>query len=162
MPAMDTEEMTAAVRAAWSGIPAPPAEDLQYVAWGWGEAAAEALVGVAPVDVDVASAGFQASTPLLDLPPAAAAAYLGSFLLSLLRGLSMQERTGIFPDILTRAHVVTCLTHERFWREAIRPHLPPECRQVLRDLADYLAPRADMLGVSPEQMTTILARAAEE
>jgi hypothetical protein len=42
------------------------------------------------------SAGFLGCTPLLDLPPAAAAAHLGTYLLSLLHGLSLQERAGLF------------------------------------------------------------------
>jgi hypothetical protein len=42
-----------AVRDAWASIPAPPAEDLKYMAWGWGEEAAREFTGVAPMDVDV-------------------------------------------------------------------------------------------------------------
>jgi hypothetical protein len=64
------------VRDAWASIPAPPAEDLKYMAWGWGEDAARELTGVAPMDVDMESKGFYAATPLLDLPPRAAAAHL--------------------------------------------------------------------------------------
>jgi hypothetical protein len=82
---MNAAIMTETVRAAWSRIPAPPATDLRYMAWGCGEDAARAFIGIAPVDVDISSSGMFACTPLFDLPPAAAAAYLGTFPLGLLR-----------------------------------------------------------------------------
>jgi hypothetical protein len=43
-----------AVRDAWASLPAPPADDLKYMAWGWGEEAAREFTGVAPMDVDLA------------------------------------------------------------------------------------------------------------
>lgn len=149
--------ITETVRAAWSRIPAPPPEDLRYMAWGWGEDAARTFTGVAPVDVDISSSGFFACTPLFDLPPPAAAAYLGTFLLGLLRGLELQERTGVFHDILTRAHVLTCLQDERFWEIVIRPHLPPECREALVALSSYLVPRRDLLALTEEEANRIQA-----
>jgi hypothetical protein len=49
--------------------------------------------GVAPMDVDTHSKGFFAATPLLDLP-SRAAAYLGTYLLALLRSLELQKAIG--------------------------------------------------------------------
>jgi hypothetical protein len=40
----------------------------EHMAWGWGEHAARAFTGVAPMDVDMRSKGFYAATPLFDLP----------------------------------------------------------------------------------------------
>lgn len=149
-----------AVRDAWASIPAPPAADLKYMAWGWGEEAARAFTGVAPVDVDISSAGFYAATPLLDLPPRAAAAYLGPFVLSLLKGLELQQAFGIFDDVLSRAHTLTCLTLPDFWEQAIRPFLPQECRDVLAEVVSYLASEKDALALTDEQVDTMLALAA--
>ena len=92
-----------AIQEAWESVPAPPAEDLQYMAWGWGEEAAEAFIGVAPMDVDRRSLGFLMATPLLDLPPRAVAAYLGTYLLAILHGLAFQKRVGLFSDVTHRA-----------------------------------------------------------
>jgi hypothetical protein len=149
------------VRDAWASIPAPPAEDLQYMAWGWGEDAARAFVGVAPVDVDIKSRGFYAATPLLDLPPKAAAAYLGTFLMSLLKGLEFQQAVGIFHDVPSRAHTLTCLMLPRFWERVIRPFLPPECRDVLAQVVAFLASEKENLALTQEQVDTMLALAAE-
>ncbi len=149
------------VRAAWASIPAPPAEDLQYMAWGWGEEAARAFVGVAPVDVDIGSHGFHAATPLLDLPPRAAAAYLGTFLLSLLKGLEFQQAFGLFDDVLSRAHTLTCLTSPAFWKRVIRPLLPLQCREVLAEVVSFLASEQEALALTREQVDTMLALAAD-
>src|SRR5262245_60106281 len=116
-----------AVRDAWASIPAPPADDLKYMAWGWGEEAWQAFVNIAPMDVDIDSVGFNAADPLLNLPPRAAAAYLGTYLLALLRSLEGQMVIGIFHDITTRAHTCTCLIWTPFM-ERIRLFLPPRCR----------------------------------
>jgi hypothetical protein len=158
----DPSALFDAVRDAWTEIPAPPEEDLQYMAWGWGEEAARAFTGVAPADVDIGSAGFYAATPLLDLPPRAAAAYLGPFLLSLLRGLEFQQAFGIFDDVLSRAHTITALTQPGFWERAIRPHLPRKARAVLADVVSYLAAEREALALTPEQVDTMLAEAAKD
>jgi hypothetical protein len=150
-----------AIRDAWASIPAPPEEDMQYMTWGWGEEAARAFVGVAPVDVDVSSRGFYAATPLLDLPPRAAAAYLGTFVMSLLKGLEFQQAVGIFDDVLSRAHTLTCLTLPDFWERVIRPFLPPRCREVLAQVVSYLASEKEALALTQEQVDTMLALAAE-
>ena len=149
------------VHNAWVPIPAPPAEDLQYMAWGWGEKAWRAFVGIAPMDVDITSAGFYAATPLLDLPPRAAAAYLGTYLLSLLRNLERQKAIGIFSDLVTRAHTITCLELPSFWERVIRPFLPPECRDVLAQVVTFLVSEQEALALTPEQVDTMLALASE-
>jgi hypothetical protein len=146
-----------AVRDAWSAIPAPPAEDLKYMAWGWGEEAAEAFTGVAPMDVDIDSKGFFAATPLLDLPPRAAAAYLGTYLLSLLRSIDQQKTIGIYVD--SRAHILTCLTTPRFW-EDIRPFLPSKCREVLAQVTIFVASEHEDLALTPEDVDTMRKLAA--
>jgi hypothetical protein len=148
-----------AVRDAWASVPAPPADDLKYMEWGWGERASRAFVGVAPVDVDIRSAGFHAATPLLDLPSRAAAAYLGTYLLALLRDLELQKAIGIFTDVLTRAHVLNCLTTPWFWERAVRPFLPPKCREVLAEVVTFLASEQEALALTQEQVDTLLALA---
>ncbi len=148
-----------AVRDAWAAIPAPPAEDLKYMAWGWGEHAARAFTGVAPMDVDMSSKGFYAATPLLDLPSRAAAAYLGTYLLSLLRSIEQQKAIGIYVDVLQRAHILTCLTTPDFWEE-VRPFLPPKCREALAQVATFAASEHEALPLTPEQVDTMRAQAA--
>jgi hypothetical protein len=152
-------ELMDAVRDAWSSIPAPPVDDLKYMNWGWGEEAARAFTGVAPMDVDINSVGFFAATPLLDLPPRAAAAYLGTFLVSLLDHLESQGTIGTFLD---GAHTLTCLGSPDFWNEAIRPFLPPKCRRVIADVVTYLVSEREALALRPEQIDTMLALATEE
>ncbi len=151
-----------AVRDAWAAVPAPPVEDLQYMEWGWGEEAARAFTGVAPVDVDIRSAGFYAATPLLDLPPSAAAAYLGTYLMSLLRSLEQQKALGIFFDVVTRAHIITCLELPSFWERAIRPFLPATCREVLVQVVTFLASEKEALALTQEQADTLVALATAE
>ena len=156
-----TSTLYDAVRDAWTPVPPPPEEDLQYMAWGWGEEAWRAFVGIAPVDVDIRSAGFHAATPLLNLPPRAAAAYLGTYLLSLLRNLERQKVIGIFSDVVTRAHTITCLELPSFWEKVIRPFLPPNCREVLVQVVTFLASEKEALALTQEQVDTMLALAAE-
>jgi len=149
------------VRDAWAVIPPPPADDLQYMAWGWGDEAARAFVGIAPVDVDINSHGFHAATPLLDLPPRAAAAYLGPYLLALLRDLEFQKSVGIFTEVLIRAHVLTCLASPRFWERVVRPFLPAKCREVLRQVVSFLASEREALALTKEEADAMVALAAE-
>jgi hypothetical protein len=150
-----------AVRSAWASIPAPPADDLASMSWGWGEKAARAFTGVAPMDVDIASEGFFAATPLLDLPPRAGAAYLGTFVLALLRSLELQDSIGIFFDAETRAHTITCLTRPSFWERAIRPYLPAPCRDVLKQVASFLAAKREALALTAVDVDDLLRLAAE-
>ena len=149
-----------AIRDAWASVSAPPAEDMKYMAWISGEAAAKAFTGVAPMDVDRDSGGFLVATPLLDLPPRAAAAYLGPYLLELLRSLEFQKKVGIFSDVRLRAHVITCLELPDFW-EDIRPYLPPKCREVLAQVTLYCASEHEALFLRPEQVETMRALAAD-
>jgi hypothetical protein len=153
----DAGDPTTTIRLAWSQIAAPPAEDLQYMAWACGEDAWRAFVNKAPVAVDLSTPAFLGCTPLLDMPPRAAAAYLGTYLLSLLEGLKYQEDNGIFYDILTRAHILACLSNPDFWERVIRPHLPGECRTALSELASYLASRRNLLGLSEQQLEQIVS-----
>jgi hypothetical protein len=149
-----------AIRDAWAAIPAPPAEDLKYMAWGWGEDAAREFTGVAPMDVDTHSEGFYAAEPLLDLPPRAAAAYLGPYLLAVLRDLDLQKDIGIFTNVLHRAHVLTCLTTPHFW-EDIKPFLPSKCREVLAQVTLFFASEHEALALTPEDVEIMRAQAAD-
>lgn len=157
---VDTDTMTAVVRSAWSRVPAPPAADLALIGSEWGEQAARAFVGVAPVDVDITSPGFLVCTPLLIIPPRAAAAYLGTYMLGMLRGLWLQEKSGLFHDILTRAHLLHCLSREQFWKTVVRPHLDEECRKALNSFCSYIASRSELLGLSADESATILRLAS--
>jgi sugar/nucleoside kinase (ribokinase family) len=150
-----------AIRDAWASIPAPPAEDLKYMAWGWGEDAAREFTGIAPMDVDIHSEGFYTATPLLDLPSRAAAAYLGTYLLALLRGLEFQKAVGIFTDVLHRAHVITCLTFPPFWERVVKPFLPPKCREVLAQVTLFVASEHEAFALTPEDVETMRALAAD-
>ena len=149
--------MAAAIRAGWAWIPPPPAEDLKYLAWLCSEEAWKSLVNIAPMAVDLSAPGFLSCDPLFDLPPAASAAYLGSYLLALLEGMAFQQDIGMFSDIVTRAHVLHCLSDADFWQNVIRPHLPPECQEVLEAFALYLARHRELLALSAEQSQRIVA-----
>jgi hypothetical protein len=152
---MNTSEMIEIVRGAWSTVPAPPEDDMKFMEWGWGEDTALAFTGVAPMDVNIGSAGFFAATPLFDLPPRAAAAYLGTFLLSLLKELEIQERVGIFDDVVTRAHTLTVLTDREFWDDVIRKHLPPKCQEAVEQVAHHLVASRDAFALDQEQVDTL-------
>lgn len=156
---MKTDAMMAVVHKAWSAVPAPPAIDLRYIEQECGQDSARAFVGVAPVDVDISSPGFLGCMPLFDIPPKATAAYLGTYVLSLLHGLRVQERVGLFADVISRAHTIHCLTAENFWRDVIRPHLSEECRQALRELSVYLASRRALLDLPKEQSDSLVSLA---
>jgi len=148
------------VRDAWASVPPPPTEEMESMAQEFGEEAERAFVGVAPIDVDIDSTGFEAATPLLDLPARAAAAYLGTFLMSLLKGLEFQQAVGIFTDVLSRAHTIACLTRPSFW-DRVRPFLPQPCRQALKQVVSYLASQRESLALTPEQVETLMAQAAQ-
>jgi len=93
---MTAHELQQKIRTAWADVPAPFGEDVEKaLEWSLCDIAQDALLGIAPMDVDIHSPGFDAATPLFDLPPATAAAYLGTFLLSILDGLEFQEDEGL-------------------------------------------------------------------
>jgi hypothetical protein len=141
-------ELLNKVKSAWSGIDAPAAQDMERMEWGWGKEAAQAFTGIKPVDVNINSAGFQAATPLLKLPARAAAAYLGTYLISLLYGLDIQEKVGFPTDIVTRAHTLTVMTAPNFWTEIAGPHLPPDCLAVVCEVADLMIAKREPLALT--------------
>jgi hypothetical protein len=141
-------ELLNKVKSVWSGIDAPAAQDMARMEWGWGKEAAEAFTGVKPLNVDIDSPGFQAATPLLDLPARAAAAYLGTYLISLLYGLDIQEKAGFPIDSLTRAHTITVMTAPNFWTEIVGPHLPPDCLAVVSEVADLMIAKREPLALT--------------
>lgn len=106
MALADLDDLKAEVKAAWVELEAPPAQDMAIMDWEHGEHAVRAFVGVRPAEVDIDSAGFMASTPLLDWPARAAAAYLGPYLISLIQGFQIEEAVGFPIDVKTRAHNV--------------------------------------------------------
>lgn len=116
--------------------------------WGWGEAS-RAFVCIAPVDVDIHSVGFYAATPLQDLRPRAAA-YLGTYLLSLLRSMERQEDIGIYSNVLTRAHTLACLELPDLWADVIRPFLPAKYSEGLVRVVTFLASEKEVLLVTQE------------
>ena len=145
---------------AWAPMKAAAADDMKIMEWGWGEAAAQAFTGVAPVDVDIESVGFHAATPLFDLVPRAAAAYLGTYLLSLLRSLEFQKSVGLFDDLVTRPHTLACLTNRSFWDRVIRKHLPAPCQEAMVQVAHFLAANRNALALRDEQVDILLELAA--
>lgn len=148
-------ELMKRVKRVWSVIDAPAFEDLKHMEWGWGKQAAEAFRGVKPVDVDIASPGFQAATPLLDLPARAAAAYLGPYLISLLYRLDIQEQVGFPTDIRTRAHTITVMTAPNFWTEIVGPHLPADCLEVLGEVADLMITKRVPLALTEDDVVNL-------
>lgn len=148
-------ELSTKVKRAWSGIDAPAAEDMRHMEWGWGKQAAEAFTGVRPIDVDIDSPGFQAATPLLQLPSRAAAAYLGTYLMSLLDGLDIQEKIGFPTDIATRAHTVAVMTAPNFWTDIAGPHLPHDCLKVVSEVADFLISRRVPLALADAEVAKL-------
>jgi hypothetical protein len=148
-------ELLNKVKRVWSGIDPAAAEDMKYMEWGWGKEAADAFRGVKPVDVDIDSSGFQVATPLLELPAHAAAAYLGTYLISLLDGLDIQEKVGFPTDISTRAHTLAVMTAPNFWTEIAGPNLPPDCLEVVSEVADLLIAKRVSLALTDAEVATL-------
>lgn len=143
------------VKRVWTVIEAPATEDLRHMEWGWGKLAAEAFAGVKPVDVDIDSSGFQAAKPLLKLPARAAAAYLGTYLISLLDGLDLQDKVGFPTDIATRAHTITVMTAPNFWTEIAGPYLPPVCLKVVGEVVDMMISMRVQLALTDDQVAQL-------
>jgi hypothetical protein len=106
--------------------------------------------------VDISSPSFLGCTPLLELPPAAAAAYLGTYLMSFLEGLKFQEESVIFYDVMTRAHLLSCLENEHFWRDTIHPHLSAACRRAVAEFCALVFDRRQMVGLSDNEADRIV------
>ena len=124
------KELKAETVAAWAKVgPAAP-EDVEMMDWEWGEEAVEAFLGVRPVDFDINSPGFMAATPLLDLSGPATAAYLGTFLISLLEGFQIQQVAGFPVDIKSRSHTIFVLSSPDFWTR-VAPFLSEACLSVV-------------------------------
>lgn len=145
-------EMLKKVQRVWSKIEAPPVDDMRSLRLGSGAAVVKAFTGVRPVDVDIDSPGFQAATPLLDLPGRAAAAYLGPYMISLLDGLDIQEKVGFPTDISTRAHTLSVMMAPHFWTDIAGPNLPPDCLEVVGEVAAMVVSYRDALALSDEHV----------
>lgn len=152
-----TSDLVRAVEEAWADVPAPPLLDLRITGRGMGQKEADAFVGVAPMDVDIGSVGFFMAEFLLDLPPEAAAAYLGTFLRAVMQSLHEQESSGVFGDPLTRAHLITCLKDRGFW-EAIVPHLSKQRLDVLLDVVEHMVREREALGLDDGDVGTLRAQ----
>ena len=155
------QTLSDAIRDAWASVPAPPAEDMKYVAWGWGEAAAREFIGVAPMDVDRDSLGFSIAESLLDLPPRAGAAYLGSFLLSALEVMERHKNGDISWTLTYPGHIVSSFRFSVLW-ERLWPFLTPKCREVWVQVALYIASEHECFAsLTPEKVDAIRALAAQ-
>ena len=143
------------VHAAWDLWPVPDPADLQTLADEWGVKVWTAFAGVPPLEVDIGSSEFLQCTPLLDLPPPAAAAYLGTYLLSFLHSATLQRNTGMFYDFTTRAHLLVCLQNENFWRTCLIPCMFPRARITVRNFVDYLIHNQEFFAVIPEDLTAM-------
>lgn len=126
----------------------------------FGEESANAFFGKRPTEVDIRCFGFRNATPLLSLPPRAAGAYLGTYLSSLLYELELQENSGLFSDLLTRAHTLACLLRPHFWDRVIRRCLPSECYDAtvltvrhLINKKDFFRLKQDKIGFLEEMLS---------
>ena len=158
----DDEHAVRRCAGSWASVPVPPSEDLKYLAWGWVRKP-RAPSSASPRSTSISTlAASPRALRSLDLPPRAAAAYLGSFLMSLLKGLEFQQATGIFDDVLSRAHTLTCLTLPEFLRERPDPAVPsPQCRDVLAQVVTFLVAEREALALTQEQVDVMVALVAE-
>lgn len=145
------QDLRAEVQAAWAGLEAPPPQDMAVMNWEYGEEAKDAFVGVRPVNVDIDSVGFMAATPLLELPAHAAAAYLGPYLISLIKGFQIEEVVGFPVDIKTRAHTIFVLASPSFWTDIAAPHLGDTCVSVLGKVTRFIIEHGDVFQLSEEE-----------
>ncbi|MCP3140208.1 hypothetical protein [Pyxidicoccus xibeiensis] len=153
-----TSDLMRAVEEAWAEVPAPPLLELRLTGWGLSQEEADAFVDLAPMEVDIDSVGFLMAEFLFDLPPEAAAAYLGTFLRAVMQSLRDQERVGVFGDALTRAHLITCLKDRGFWEEVIAAHLTGRRLEVLLDVVEHLVRERKALGLDDGDIGTLRAR----
>ena len=145
------EDLEAEVQAAWAVMEAPPPQDMTLMDWEYGEEAKNAFVGVRPADVDIQSVGFLAATPLIDLPAHAAAAYLGPYLVSLLKGFQFQEVLGFPVDIKTRTHTICTMSSPSFWVDIAAPHLGDPCAKVLGRVARFIIEHGDVFDLLEDE-----------
>ena len=148
-------ELLEKVRSAWAAVDAPPPEDMKHLEWIAGRQSAEAFTGIRPTDVDIESSGFQAATPLLELPARAAAAYLGTYLISLLYGLNIQANVGFPTDISTRSHTIATLLASNFWTDIAGPNLPSECLEVLGEVTEFLIANRGPLTLEDDEVARL-------
>lgn len=149
--ASTAKALKAEVKAAWAPVEAPPAQDMTFMDWEYGEEAVSTFVGVRPVDVDVDSVGFLVATPLLDLPARAAAAYLGTYLFALLEGFQMEEALGFPVEIKPRVHTIFTMASPGFWPDIVAPHLGDECVAVLGKVARFVVAHGDAFMLSEDE-----------
>jgi hypothetical protein len=143
--------LKAEAQAAWAVMEAPPPQDMALMDWEYGEDAKNAFVGVRPADVDIDSVGFMSATPLLELPAHAAAAYLGPYLVSLLKGFQIEEVVGFPVDIKTRSHTIFAMASPSFWVDIAAPHLGDACVAVVGRVAHFVIEHGDVFELSEEE-----------
>jgi hypothetical protein len=148
-------ELSEKVKRVWSGIDAPSIDEMKYMAWSSGNEAARAFIGVKPVDVDISSWEFDAAVPLFDLPARAAAAYLGPYIISMLNGIDLQEEVGFATDIATRSHTLAVMTSPDFWTDIAGPNLPPDCLEIIGEVADLMITKRGLLLLEDAEVATL-------
>ncbi len=144
-------DLKAEVQAAWSVMEAPSPQDMALMDGEYGEDAKNAFVGVRPADVDIDSVGFMAATPLLELPAHAAAAYLGPYLVSLLKGFQMQEVVGVSIDIKIRSHTIFAMASSSFWVDIAEPYLGDACVAAVGRVARFVIEHGDVFELSEKE-----------
>jgi hypothetical protein len=156
----DALSLALAVEEAWADVPAPSLRETPLTAGNLNQEEADTFLDVSPMKVDIDSVGFLAATPLDDLPPRAAAAYLGTFLRAVMMSLHEQQAVNFFADPLTRAHVITCLKEERFWAAVVMPHIAGKQREVLLDVMHCMVHNREDLGLDDADVDVFRARIA--
>jgi hypothetical protein len=149
---LPTAEVKKRVIKAWAEVDAPPPEAMGGFQDEFGPDSAEAFIGKRPIDVDIRSFGFRNASPLLSLPPSAAGAYLGTYLISLFHELELQENSGLFSDLLTRAHTLAALQRPRFWERVIRGSLPRQCYDATVRAVRHIIDKKDFFRLGQEKI----------
>ena len=62
----------------------------------------------------------------------------------------------MFYDLLTRAHLIHCLSEVEFWDVVVRGELPPTAVTCVADFCAFMVSRAEQLALSEQQQGTIL------
>lgn len=145
------DDLKAEIRTAWSAMEAPPAQDMTFLDWEYGEDAVRAFVGIQPVDVDIESPGFRIATPLLDLPAQAAAAYLGPYLVALLESFQLEEAWGFPVEIKTRVHTIFTLAWPNFWTDIAAPNLSDACVSALGKVTRFVIEHSEVFQLSSDE-----------